>query len=144
MFFNDWWRRDLAALVLRDRNHPSVVMWSIGNEIPMRFTRSGGNLSGIMVEMVQSMNPGSGRAVTSAYPLIHEQDSTFLHNLDVTDTTMGLNVYESDHKRLPNRTFVGTESFAEASSTMWSQVWTMPSVIGDLDCCGLSRRLRRI
>ena len=41
MFFNDWWRRDLATLVLRDRNHPSVVMWSIGNEIPMRFTRAG-------------------------------------------------------------------------------------------------------
>jgi beta-galactosidase/beta-glucuronidase len=31
VFFDDWWRRDLATLVLRDRNHPSVVMWSIGN-----------------------------------------------------------------------------------------------------------------
>ena len=39
LYFNTWWRRDLAALVLRDRNHPSVVMWSIGNEIPMRFTK---------------------------------------------------------------------------------------------------------
>ena len=123
LFFNDWWRRDLAALVLRDRNHPSVVMWSIGNEIPMRFTRSGGNLSGVMVEMVHSMNPGSGRAVTSAYPLIHEQDSAFLHNLDVAGYNYaGVNIYENDHKRLPNRTFVGTESFAEASHTMWSQV----------------------
>ena len=30
--FDEWWERDLAALVLRDRNHPSVVIWSVCNE----------------------------------------------------------------------------------------------------------------
>src|SRR4029453_13272804 len=30
--FDDWWRRDLDAMLLRDRNHPSVIMWSIGND----------------------------------------------------------------------------------------------------------------
>jgi beta-galactosidase len=34
--FSAWWQRDIAALVLRDRNHPSVVMWSIGNEVRER------------------------------------------------------------------------------------------------------------
>ena len=37
-----------------------------------------------MHDYVHALDPGSGRAVTSAYPLIHEQDSKFLHNLDVT------------------------------------------------------------
>jgi len=32
-FFNDWWERDIASMVLRDRNHPWVILWSIGNEI---------------------------------------------------------------------------------------------------------------
>ena len=31
--FHDWWQRDLTAMIQRDRNHPSVVMWSIGNEV---------------------------------------------------------------------------------------------------------------
>jgi beta-galactosidase len=32
--FNAWWQRDLTSMILRDRNHPSVVIWSLGNEIP--------------------------------------------------------------------------------------------------------------
>jgi len=33
LYFPDWWQRDLTDMVLRDRNHPSVIIWSIGNEI---------------------------------------------------------------------------------------------------------------
>ena len=34
VYFADWWQRDLTGMILRDRNHPSVVIWSLGNEIP--------------------------------------------------------------------------------------------------------------
>ncbi len=34
VYFQDWWQRDLQSMLLRDRNHPSIIMWSIGNEIP--------------------------------------------------------------------------------------------------------------
>ena len=35
-FFDEWWERDLSSMVLRDRNHPSIILWSIGNEIQER------------------------------------------------------------------------------------------------------------
>ncbi|MEJ7693756.1 glycoside hydrolase family 2 TIM barrel-domain containing protein [Daejeonella sp.] len=34
LYFNEWWKADLTSFIKRDRNHPSVVIWSIGNEVP--------------------------------------------------------------------------------------------------------------
>ena len=41
-WFSDWWARDIKSMVLRDRNHPCVISYSIGNEIPERNGRSDG------------------------------------------------------------------------------------------------------
>ena len=65
--FDTWWRRDIAAMVRRDRNSPSIVMWSIGNEIPMRFTKQGQEFAVLLRDDVHALDvPGNGRAVTSA------------------------------------------------------------------------------
>jgi beta-galactosidase len=70
----------MAAMVLRDRNHPSVVMWSIGNEIPMRFTKHGTNLSAVLRDFVHDADiPGSGRPVTSAHVTHSSVDFARLH-----------------------------------------------------------------
>lgn len=65
LYFEDWWRRDTAAMVLRDRNHPSVFCWSVGNEV----TEAGGSSEGAKLARMQSdyvRSLDSSRPVTAA------------------------------------------------------------------------------
>ena len=75
-------------MLLRDRNHPSIVMWSIGNEIPMRDSPAGYNFSSALAAFVRQLDGGSravttGRAVTSAVPGVSDRDDKFMAPLDV-------------------------------------------------------------
>ena len=62
--FAEWWQRDIDAMVLRDRNHPSVIFWSIGNEIPERAEPRGVEIAGPLVGRIKSLD--ATRPVTAA------------------------------------------------------------------------------
>jgi len=65
LYFEQDWEQDLEAFLLRDRNHPSVIMWSIGNEIPERGGLSNGyTWAAKLADFVRKYD--SGRYVTSA------------------------------------------------------------------------------
>jgi len=65
LFFEDWWERDTVAMVKRDRNHPCVWAYSIGNEIPEFFNRSNGkHWAKVQAECVHKWDPT--RPVTAA------------------------------------------------------------------------------
>jgi beta-galactosidase len=64
IFFDSWWRRDLTSMVLRDRNHPSVIIWSVGNEILERKSPEAIKMATRLVSLVHQYD--TTRPVTSA------------------------------------------------------------------------------
>lgn len=131
VFFRTWWQRDIEAMVARDRNRPSIIMWSIGNEIPIRDTPEGISFSQQLSARVRELDPYGGRAVTSAVPGVTDQDDAFMAPLDVAGYNYSPERYESDHQRLPNRIMVATESFPADSFKYWMGVEDHSWVLGD-------------
>lgn len=67
LFFADWWERDMTAFIERDRNHPSIIAWSIGNEIVERNGASGGaETSAALAKKVRALD--GTRPVTAGMP----------------------------------------------------------------------------
>ncbi|MBW8782520.1 MAG: DUF4982 domain-containing protein [Verrucomicrobia bacterium] len=134
-FFKDWSSRDLAAMVLRDRNHPSIVMWSIGNEIPEQF-RDGETGMRLRKEVLalDTSRPIT-QAVCTDWGKVFKNwdelsDPAFPH-LDVAGYNYLPEKYESDHARHPDRVILTTESLPKDLLQYWSLVEKHPYVIGD-------------
>lgn len=73
LYFEDWWERDTIAMVKRDRNHPCIWAYSIGNEIPEYFGRSNGVYwARVQADCVRKWDPT--RPVTTALANMHDFD----------------------------------------------------------------------
>ncbi|MBS1660457.1 MAG: DUF4982 domain-containing protein [Bacteroidetes bacterium] len=108
--FGEWSERDLRDQVMRDRNHPSVFMWSIGNEIREQFDSSGIGIARRLAGIVRELD--STRPVTSA---LTETDTmkNFIYRSGVLDV-MGLNYnhekYDSVPLKYPGQAFIASET----------------------------------
>jgi beta-galactosidase len=117
--FNKWSERDLIDMIRRNRNHPSIVMWSAGNEIGEQGAPNGHEILRKLVDIIHREDPI--RPVTAAMDNIFNQRGqaplAFSGLLDV----VGYNYvdrwgkrrethFADDRDQFPNRKFVGTES----------------------------------
>lgn len=136
LYFKDWWQRDLTSMILRDRSHPSVILWSIGNEIPERAEPKGVQIGQEMAALVDRLDPT--RKVTAAICAPWEHAGQTWKDVQPAFSYLGVGgynyeweQYEKDHATYPERIMVGTESFPEQAFQNWRAVERDPWVIGD-------------
>jgi beta-galactosidase len=145
-FFDTHWKHDLTTTVLSARHHPSIVMWSIGNEITGRNLPIGIETQWRLANLVHELDPY--RPVTAAVndfvgrPMIPSEqtarsgrggkaDEASFMFLDVAGYNYKLGKYERDHALYPERIMYGSESFPKDMFANWALIDKSPYLIGD-------------
>ena len=114
-FFKEWSDKDIENLVLANRNHPSIVMWSIGNEIPEQGMKNGTDMARHLQDLCHRLDPS--RPVTQGCNRPDNALKTgFLQAMDVPGLNYRLHRYQSTFDRLPQGFLLGSETASTVSS----------------------------
>lgn len=196
-YFQDWWQQDLKDMVEKDFNHPSVILYSTGNEVSETAQEKGIRLTGEMTEYLHSLDDtrpvscginiffnflssiGFGvysdkkakkeaeqaektkgkkkkKAVGSQFfnDLAGLMGSGFMKsgatfygcdvktrgafaNMDIAGYNYGINRYQHDLKKYPNRLILGSETFCDDAYTFWELAKKNPRIVGDFVWAGM-------
>jgi beta-galactosidase len=110
LYFNDWWQRDMTDFVKRDRNHPSVILWSIGNEEPEKKPE----IQKALVDLFHSLDPGrpvtqGGTDPTRKMDADLEKDFRHIDVIGFNGNGEEPGAFENFKQRFPQRPAVATE-----------------------------------
>ena len=126
-FFKEWADRDIENLVLHHRNHPSIVMWSIGNEIPEQWSKEGVEISRHLQSLCHRLDPS--RPVTQGMDRAEAAlKSGFAQVMDVPGFNYRVHKYEKNIAQLPQGFLLGSETASTVSSR---GVYKFPVVVSD-------------
>lgn len=113
--FNDWAEKDITNMVERYRNAPSVVMWSIGNEVPSQWGPDGVEELVMLQDLVHKLDPT--RPVTCGMDQIRAVlDNGFAAALDIPSFNYKPQHYEDAYAKLPQKMILGSETASTVSS----------------------------
>lgn len=113
--FNDWAERDITNMVKHYRNNPSVVMWSIGNEVPSQWGPDGMDELVMLRDLVKQLDPT--RPITCGMDQIYAVlDNGFAAALDIPGFNYKPQFYEKAISELPQRMILGSETASTVSS----------------------------
>ena len=138
LYFKEWWNKDLTNMIVRDRNHPSIILWSIGNEIRERADSAGLEITKMLKKRVQELD--NTRMVTEAVCDFWDARRTYnweehtpaiFNILDVGGYNYMFGKYESDHQKYPERIMYGAESYPLKTLENWQLIEKTPYIIGD-------------
>ena len=126
-FFREWAEKDITNLVLNHRNHPSIVMWSIGNEIPEQWSEEGRQISIRLQGLCHALDPT--RPVTQGMDRAEDAlKSGFAQAMDVPGFNYRVHKYENNIRQLPQSFLLGSETASTVSSR---GVYKFPVTIDD-------------
>ena len=113
--FKEWADKDMENLVLNHRNHPSIVMWSIGNEIPEQWSEEGRDISKHLQDICHKFDPT--RPVTQGMDRAEDAlKSGFAQVMDVPGFNYRVHKYDNNIKQLPKGFLLGSETASTVSS----------------------------
>lgn len=114
-FYNDWWEKDMTNMLLHYRNNPSVVMWSIGNEVPSQWAEGGREVARKLQDLCHRLDPT--RPVTCGMDQFDAvMNNGFAAQLDVPGFNYKVDRYTQAYPLLPQGVILGSETASTVSS----------------------------
>jgi beta-galactosidase len=137
LLIDEWWKKDIDAMVKRDINHPSVMAWSIGNEV---IERKKIEVVTTARKLASEIRKYDDRPVTSALAA-WDRDWEIYDPLAAEHDVVGYNyliqLHASDHARVPERVMWQTESYPRDNFRNWATVHDNSYVLGDFVWTGM-------
>ncbi|RKD90304.1 beta-galactosidase GalB [Mangrovibacterium diazotrophicum] len=116
LYWDEWHKRDLEDMILRDRNHPSIFVWSIGNEIPEQFDTTGIRITRELADIVKSLD--TTRPITAALTETDPEKNNLYKSgaLDLLSFNYKHEEYLKFPDRYPGECMLASENMSALSS----------------------------